>query len=62
MPWRGVVGVFVLIYIGGSDEDQSITDTIYYRGKETLRRNEEQGAEKDDEGARWSGLLAGGYY
>ena len=23
IPWRGVVGVFVPIYIGGSDEDQS---------------------------------------
>ena len=27
---------------------------------EDLWRNEEQGAEKDDEGARSSGLLAGG--
>jgi hypothetical protein len=28
----------------------------------TLGRDEEQSAEKDDEGARSSGLLAGGYY
>ena len=27
-----------------------------------MRRNDEEGAEKDDEGARSSGLLAGGYY
>ena len=40
---------------------QFFVETTVYRGGETLRRDEEQSAEKDDEGARSSGLLAGGY-
>ena len=61
MPWRGVVGVFILIYIGDS-RPHTITDTIYYRGGKTLRRNDKQSAEKDDEGARSPGLLVGGCF
>ena len=42
-----LVGVdSALIYRG----QRSITDTIFYRGGKTLRRNEEQGAEEDDKG------------
>src|SRR5271157_2482951 len=45
---------------GSVTRTQELTPSIY-RGGKTLGRDEEQSAEKDDEGARSSGLLAGGY-